>query len=262
MPVQAWREVFLNVEAAQNCTTAAEALASGHSVFMQMLASRDECKGLKEWASSIASAEQANGLPYPAVGWDQKSGRTRLPVASMQGCKQQKLCETLLLRSLALFEQQAAGLNEALFGRCPQTIRSASEEEAVWSSDGLLFSAGEPAINVYTDGGDFRPHQDKQSITILLVLSEQSEFEGGGTAFWSHENSRLFAGKLSTSLSTAEHTEPTMILRPPAGTALCFGGSVTHAGCANADAPRAVPHAATRATTRALAATRSVHIHT
>ena len=50
---------------------------------------------------------------------------------------------------------------------------------------GLAFTPGEPACNVYTSGGQFTPHEDGQSLTVILVLSDRDTFVGGGTCFWS-----------------------------------------------------------------------------
>ena len=64
-------------------------------------------------------------------------------------------------------------------------------------------------------------------MTVLVPLSGGADFEGGGTAFWSAldtESSRRPGG------SRADLPAPTMVLRPPAGAALLFGGDVTHAG--------------------------------
>ena len=69
-----------------------------------------------------------------------------------------------------------------------------------------------------SEGGDFKMHTDKQALTILLPLSSSNSFVGGGTSFWSQD-------------SRGHRVEdPTIILKPPMGTAMLFGGCVTHAG--------------------------------
>ena len=40
------------------------------------------------------------------------------------------------------------------------------------------------AINLYSSNGAFKPHEDKEAITVLLNLSDQAEYVGGGTGFW------------------------------------------------------------------------------
>ena len=66
--------------------------------------------------------------------------------------------------------------------------------------------------------GGFLAHKDHQSLTLLLALSDPHDFAGGGTGFWAQD-------------SLGHRVEaPATVLRPPAGTALLFGGHVTHAG--------------------------------
>ena len=49
----------------------------------------------------------------------------------------------------------------------------------------VLLSRYEPALSLYREGGSFEPHQDGESLTILIPLSEaDASFSGGGTAFW------------------------------------------------------------------------------
>jgi hypothetical protein len=84
----------------------------------------------------------------------------------------------------------------------------------------FAFSGHEPAINVYTRGGQFEPHEDKYMCTVLVPLSPLDGFEGGGTGFWSDDAPRV----------GGPGGEPTLVLRPPPGTALMWRGDVTHAG--------------------------------
>ena len=83
----------------------------------------------------------------------------------------------------------------------------------------IAFNNIEPAINVYTTGGDFKRHKDEQSLTVLVPLCNASTFGGGGTAFWSAD----------TTMSAAD-TPPTMVLAPACGSAIIFTGEVLHAG--------------------------------
>ena len=68
---------------------------------------------------------------------------------------------------------------------------------------------------MYTEGGQFVPHKDHQSLTVLLSLSPPTSFTGGGTGFWRQD---------------ARDDTPSAVVRPPAGTALLFGGDLRHAG--------------------------------
>ena len=87
----------------------------------------------------------------------------------------------------------------------------------------ICFADHEPAVNRYSIGGEFRPHEDGQALTVLVPLSNAGcEHEGGGTSFWSDEDRGTTMARSSDS--------PTLVLHPPAGTALLFAGGVTHAG--------------------------------
>lgn len=89
------------------------------------------------------------------------------------------------------------------------------------SSSCLYWSSREPAVNIYTQGGEFLPHKDSRALTILVSLTDPfSSFEGGGTAFWSQD-------------SRGHRVEdPAIMLKPPTGTAILLGGCVTHSGVA------------------------------
>ena len=116
------------------------------------------------------------------------------------------------LPSLPLHLLESDSLTE-LLQHCP------SLEFATPLDDALRFSAREPAINVYSaPGGEFLRHKDGETLTILLPLSSpEQDFEGGGTAFWATDND-------------GSDAPASIVLKPFAGTALLFGGNVTHAG--------------------------------
>ena len=90
------------------------------------------------------------------------------------------------------------------------------------------FSGHEPMINVYEVGGKFEPHEDGHDLTVLVPLTspndheqdacvEGSGFDGGGTGFW------------ADGVNAEEVDDPSVVLRPPAGTALLWRGHVMHA---------------------------------
>jgi hypothetical protein len=151
---------------------------------------------------------------------------------------QDLLAQDLLLDVIQRIDTQFPSISQTLFeteSSLTQLWLASSSSSSLSSSSSsnsgasLIFSSREPAVNVYTTGGEFLPHTDGQTLTILIPLSTPAvDFQGGGTAFWS-----------SSSLSTEEsqhpaahehHDEPSLVLTPPAGTALLFGGSVRHAG--------------------------------
>lgn len=75
--------------------------------------------------------------------------------------------------------------------------------------------------SVYQGNGYFGAHKDHLALTVLIPLtSAKNDFEGGGTGYWS--------GNRDTDENP--QSPPDLILKPEAGSALVFGGDVTHAG--------------------------------
>jgi hypothetical protein len=128
------------------------------------------------------------------------------------GSEVQELATILVHRAIALVQSRNAALADGLH------IRGCTPDSP------LSYSAGEPAINVYYAGGDFRPHRDAQSFTLLLPLSSPSEYEGGGTAF--------YEPTATPAEAVRGMAAPIATLRPLAGTALLWGGELTHAAVA------------------------------
>ena len=86
------------------------------------------------------------------------------------------------------------------------------------------FSGSEPTLNRYTRGGTFEAHQDGHALTVIVPLSTSgTDFGGGGTAFWSEAT-------IGTDPCNAKGVEPSLVMRPPAGTGMFWRGHLTHAG--------------------------------
>jgi len=98
----------------------------------------------------------------------------------------------------------------------------------------IAFSLNEPAVNVYSAGGEFAQHEDNHMITVLVPLAEAEAFEGGGTAFWPNTFNPGQSSDDGDAEATLLHVRETkgdgLVLLPPRGTAMLFVGSVTHAG--------------------------------
>ena len=133
------------------------------------------------------------------------------------------LCDTILQRMLRFVDAELPALGPYLFGT-PTSASPPSHKLSLYAlheSGDLAFSANEPAVNVYYEGGSFSPHKDYCALTVLIPLTSPDSFAGGGTGFWAPESRR---GALPSS------GEPSMVLAPPAGTGLLFCGDVMHAG--------------------------------
>ena len=190
-------------------------------------------QGLKVARDGGVSDDQEEDAKWRGVF--ESSGRTRLPIADMLDASGVATCDAILLRALSLLDAITPLLTPALFPHDASHLPCLSPTSIVGNPK-LVFSTGEPAINVYTQGGGFKAHQDKQSLTVLVSLSSRGgEFKGGGTAFWS-----LQAASDPITGRGCFVSEPTMALCPPAGSALVFGGTVTHAGQPVLDGKRCV----------------------
>ena len=248
-----WTEIVLNNAAA--LSTLHEAVAEGHSILVvHNFATAAECAALLSAASAKADAVRAGQASSQNPGKLSTSlalrlehstapmastGRVRMPIACL-GSAPQLSCDCFLLRMLDLVDAHAPELGQELFGETSLAAELRASGRPVFSSPSLTFTHNEPAVNLYTAGGEFEPHKDLQALTLLLPLTGGESFQGGGTAFWSRpaaDPSGAGLGTISHDVSTAA---PATTLTPPAGSALLFGGDVTHAGQAVSTGQRAV----------------------
>ena len=241
-------ETFLNSDAAAACMSCAESVARGHSILtLRHLASAEEVAVLKTEAIAAAHArvddassdgsikrlEQRivamraayikadqpwrTSTPMTEEGGSEAS-RHRMQIEQSFAAPVQALCDALLLRALSLIEVE---LVHDLFGDC-----TTDSPGTCVHNPQLAFSANEPAVNVYFRGGDFKAHEDNHALTVLVPLSAAStDFEGGGTAFWS-TNDAGPGGSINVEACarSGQLCPPTMVLCPPAGAALLWGG--------------------------------------
>lgn len=224
-----YSEVFIG-NGSSNVDTEGESVGErikyGESVLeLRHLASREECDWLTN-ACLKASEEEEEATPTRSQRkLDTKPGMVRLPTvaAAERAAVTQTPCvaplpsdidrvlQTILRRAAEYVDQELPSVTSVLF-------RTDSIADLL-TTNRLKFSSREPAINVYTQGGKFLAHEDGQALTVLLPLScPEKDFTGGGTAFW-HQDAR------------GHRVEgPSLVCKPPAGTAMLFGGCVTHAG--------------------------------
>mmetsp|Transcript_96566 Transcript_96566/g.171687 ORF Transcript_96566/g.171687 Transcript_96566/m.171687 type:complete len:355 (+) Transcript_96566:97-1161(+) len=129
-------------------------------------------------------------------------GLSRLPLCNLNSEAQLLSTSLLCDKLLTFFEQHLPDLARQLFGQAEGLAKMK-----------FAFPWAEPAVNRYTQGGDFGPHTDLQAVTINVVLSDPGAFTGGGTVFWPQ-------GSL----------DELTLLRPQQGTAVLFHGQLKHAG--------------------------------
>jgi hypothetical protein len=214
-----------------------QAIAQGQAVVcIPNMAIIDECNSL--FAAGLQASQ--------ARGPDVARGRHRFSVADPTAFDNDIVltCDEILLRVLDYLDENMPSIYQYLFHpsdswarRQPLNARleqptvppeeyvseMASSLRELYTFGLLEWSEGEPAINIYQGGGYFGAHKDHLALTVLIPLtSPQKDFSGGGTGFWS--------GNRETSENPGPHVAPHTCLKPPPGSALVFGGDVTHAG--------------------------------
>ena len=207
-----------------------ERLRSGETILkVNGLVSEDECNILKSSCRREASLspgtqlEKAGLVRLPTIGAWERAQQTETPCTDPLSPEMNTLVQELLARVMQMIDLQLPSLVETLFkdDSKSKTVskRTATSLAELFVTKQLKFSSREPAINVYTAGGEFLAHKDAQALTVLLPFSSPTtDFRGGGTAFWSQD-------------SRGHRVEdPSLLVRPSAGTVLLFGGCVTHAG--------------------------------
>lgn len=174
-------------------------MARGHSVIVvPELITPSECSTLVAAAKGAARQEE----PAP---------RLRLPIDEKLHPDEQQRAHEVLNRALRLVEAELPELATLLFG---QSIDLCGMEK--------MYATYEPALNIYEVGGDFEPHRDKHSLSVLIPLTPPDSFSGGGTAFWPEE---MCAGRrVRRGYDGQAH-----LLRPAAGTCMLFCGELMHA---------------------------------
>lgn len=210
-----------------------ESIGNGKAVVcIPDVASSDDCLAL------FAAALQACEGRGPA-----DRGRSRFSVSDPTSFSNDVvlMCDEILLRVLDYIDEHIPSIYETLFQPSEtwasnQPLNAQLEQPTVppemyladmacslrdlYMMGELEWSEGEPAINVYETNGYFGAHKDHLALTVLIPLTSPEDFVGGGTGFW--------AGNREVDENPKDL--PTTVLKPPPGSALVFGGDVTHAG--------------------------------
>lgn len=178
-------------------------------LFVPDMMTPGECDALI-WA--VDSHLQAGGRWIPqdtAYAGPESAERAlkRVKTAAMGGDAEHITTAVIMDRVLPFFEQHLPDVAAELFGR-----------RAGLAELDFTFSPGEPAVNRYTEGGEFRPHRDRYSITVYVTLSEEDAYTGGGTGFWPQD------------AESEEDPAPAVTVRPSQGGAVIFNGDVLHSG--------------------------------
>mmetsp|Transcript_4830 Transcript_4830/g.12132 ORF Transcript_4830/g.12132 Transcript_4830/m.12132 type:complete len:287 (-) Transcript_4830:433-1293(-) len=206
--------------------TIGERIKFGESVIeIKNIVTQEECMRLVD--ACVKAAEDA---ATPQTRESDKAGIVRIPTiaAAKRAAVTQTPCgdplprdidlamQTILRRTTEFIDEGLPSVISTLFETKDDTSSSLTN---LLTSERLKYSSREPAVNVYTKGGEFLAHKDAQALTVLIPLScPGRDYSGGGTAFWSQD-------------ARGHRVEdPSLIRRPLGGTAMIFGGCVTHAG--------------------------------
>ena len=218
--------------------TVGERLKFGESIVqIDHLISVDECQWLVKqclkYSSKISRTKEIDINPgllrIPTIAAYERAQNTKTPCSKPLPIDIDDKLQEILQRIVVYIDKELPSISSVLF-HCnndnsddddKDDDQNGSLSRILLDGDKLKFSSREPAINVYTKGGEFLPHKDAQSLTVLVPLSspEDGDFQGGGTAFWSQD-------------SRGHRVEqPTIVVKPNiGGSILLFGGCVTHSG--------------------------------
>lgn len=212
-------EVFIDHE--REGANVGERVKFGESVVeLKDLATPEECRWLvntclkaAEAATPTRQLDKPGLVRLPTIAAAERATVTNTPCADPLPKDVDEILKMILTRAAAFIDEELPSLTSTLF--------ETDSLENLLTDNHLKFSSREPAVNRYTKGGEFLAHKDAQALTVLLPLScPENDFTGGGTAFWGQD-------------SRGHRVEdPSSVLKPPAGTAMLFGGCVTHAGVA------------------------------
>ena len=215
-PPAQWSELIVGPAAA-----AEHRHKNGNALYSKVLSlkdalSREECEALM----TEADEHMAAGLRFTAAGGDDAvphdAPRRRVQLEHMhEGAKARDVFEALMARLFAFLEADVPGVAHACFGCCSNLAAMPR-----------VFNTVEPTINVYTAGGSFASHQDGQHLTVLVHLSAEGSFDGGGTAYWRESYAREWLGR------GLDGVAPDAVVHPQQGEALLWNGELVHAGCA------------------------------
>ena len=194
----AWHEIsIVSKEATPQSQCEATAVASmrrGDTVLcLPNVVTAAELDMLVAWSTATADGIRlADGKA--------SSDRIRMHVAPMSAdpTPTSACCDAILGRVLGVIDQLLPSVVETLFNTASATNSTLASLSELHANGDLQYSAREPAINVYyAPGGEFLPHQDHHSLTVLIPLSSaagrrgrwlfQSSFIAGaapGPGFW------------------------------------------------------------------------------
>lgn len=236
-----WQERFVDVDRASETLSVGEAVAQSLSyVILPHFASIEECTTLKDAAQSLQDIYLRDGDSDPdvfkeiVVKWVTEC--SRYSVTRLLNDDANTVSDILLRRLLSYLEfgrnkdvgdKELSNLALQLFN-----TKSNLQENYVahWYDEMSHDDKGsnpEPMVNIYEQGGFFKRHNDGMHITLLVVLEDAEE--GGGTAFYkTHDEDEQDDEEDGPADPMLARKRPERIEKPPVGTAMIWGGKLSH----------------------------------
>lgn len=209
-----WEEIFVNSEQAALSENVATAITDSFSyVTIPNFGTLEERCALQE--SALRVANDGHDQPHILAASDVNVNCTRYSVQSLLDGPANEAHNTLLTRLLDFLEQDEELYK--VFSR--SNLSDTNQNTAEWYTepDDRGNDCPEPKVNIYGKSGYFKEHTDGMQLTLLVVLNDS--FEGGGTAFFSGAAETMWADRSD---------KADRVARPPAGTAMIWGGSLWH----------------------------------
>ena len=206
---------------------------SNRILFMADILSPEECQLLKNDADKLLEGQYNRDLIGDCDQEDdndndddadddeeaaaQERSLRRVSLCDMSQASQSLSHEIIFGRILPTLQQENPVLLESL----GLSNFDAPTNEIDWASD-------EPSINRYEIGGRFDPHRDGYALTIIVLLSTDGAFDGGGTIFF--DSAQAAEAFMDGNCGDDTNANSTVIVKPPQGAAVLFSGDVYHAG--------------------------------
>jgi len=233
---QGWEEHFVDLNLAPISPSVGSAVSQSLSyVTLPNFASVDEIYALQESAMdlksrSINNGEDPDGTHVLGASEAAHHNCTRYSVEGLLNSNAKAVSAAFFDRLLGFLEgngtwgghkkiEEMSDLAQLVFG----SRNDLKNLKVTWYQEpddqGRLHP--EPKVNIYDDGGYFKPHEDGMHLTLLVVLSDS--FEGGGTAFYCKTDQE------NDGVADDDGTiEPDSVATPQAGTAIIWGATLTH----------------------------------
>ena len=209
-----WEETFVNTEQAALSDHVASAISDSLSyVTIPNFGTLEERCALQE--SALRVANDGHEQPHILAASEVNVNCTRYSVQSLLDTPAKAAHKTLLTRLLDFLEQDDELYK--VFSRPNLSDPHQNTPEWYFEPDECGNDCPEPKVNIYGKGGYFKEHTDGMQLTLLVVLNDG--FEGGGTAFFSEAAKKIWSDRSDN---------PDCVARPPAGTALIWGGNLWH----------------------------------